>query len=117
MKEFVDLYKLVWGTYGGSKAFFNGQLFGVALGLFGGVLSPLAVLAIWSLFIVFYAASQIHIALKAVPDGVDAKMFEQGRMTLMVKTSLSVYLFTGFSAAMVILYYLMAYLGMLPQTS
>ena len=113
MKELTDFYKLVWSTYGGSKAFFRGQLIGVGFAAVLGIVPIWFTVSIWSAFTLFTLGVQAYIMLKKAEDATPE--FEQGRMALMVRNTLSQYLYTGFMVASLLMNLLMTHFA--AQTS
>ena len=112
MKELLTLYKMVWGSYGGSKAFYRGEIVGVAMAFFLGVTPWWMTLAVGGLFLLLNFGTQIVIAIKKAPEYLDdPEVFEKGRVALMVRTIVSNYLFLGFIVAQMLMYVLVTYLA------
>ena len=107
MKEFLDLYRLGWASYGGNKAFYNGQLFGVGFVLFMGAPPLWFTLVIWGAFTFITLGTQVYVVLRENEAG--SKEFEEGRQAIMVRSTLSQFLYTGFALAMVILHFMLTY--------
>lgn len=114
MKELLNLYKLVWSNYGGSKAFFRGQIVGVALAFFFGVLPWQFTAVLGAIFLTLNLVTQIAIAMRKTPEGAKPEEFQTVRMAMLVRVTISSFMYSGFIFASIMMYVLVSHFGGMP---
>ena len=114
MKELLNLYKLVWSNYGGSKAFFRGQLIGVAMAFLLGVLPWKFTAILGAIFLTLNLVTQIAIAMRKTPDGAKPEEFQVVRMAMIVRVTVSSFMYAGFIFAAIMMYVLITYISGAP---
>lgn len=114
MKEFLNLYKLVWSNYGGNKAFFRGQIVGVAMAFLLGVLPWKFTVIIGAIFLTLNLVTQIAIAMRKTPEGIEPEQFQPVRMAMMVRVTVSSFMYAGFIFAAIMMYVLVSHFVGIP---